>query len=1200
LKLRRVAAAVALLLPATAYADPVTAVALVMTLSTVTAPYAAYVLIAGRIFGAAKQRRDAKKRAAQARAERNAGLQDRTIMAPRADAPWQIVYGRAVVSGFPADIFGTDKNGGDENNLPYTKVDGLKHIVLELARHPCEAIHEVYIEGVALGTLDGDGYPTGGDYGGTRGDTKQITFNTTATLAFPATAILDAFSFDSEFNATAQTVTITGGGLTLNGPAGINVTVNYTVTTQARTVRVQKMLGAPDQAVNTYLNTVAPSRYTSAHRLRGITYIVVTLDLEDPRWQSGLPNITADVSGRKVYDPRKDSTAGGSGSHRVNDPATWEWSDNPALCIRDFLTAPFGFECDASDVDGPSVVASANACDALISLTVGGTTETNQKTYTCNGSFTTEQAKEAVLADLAESMAGSVTDGAGWSVQAGVWTAPVLTLTDDDLAGPVELLQSDTPIDELFNGIKGKHMLRGAQSPSDINPYSSATFVTADGRELWADVELPFTDHLARARNLSRIMVEKVRAGQVLRYPAKFRAWVLRIGDRVTLTHAPYGITALTYRVTDWQWSPGQPVLLTLQRDAASIWDLADAATANPTPSTDLPNPWLAPSVSGVSATSGNATLLRTNDGTVVPRVLVQWSAITDPFVLDNGRVEVLWRRNADITWTQIDALPVDRRAYIVGVEEGDRLTVEVRARNNRQALGPSSFVAHVVVGKSAAPANVSGFSGSVSKGRIAWVWNAGADVDYAVTEVRSTDANWGSTSVQPLFRGRANTWDEIVTTAGDRTRFARHFDESGNPSAASVTATVTVAAGDLVQDGAPGAPGAPGAGGTNTAIIYLYQRATSAPALPSSTLTYTFATNALTGTLGSWSRTIPGGTNPIYVTVATASGTGATDTIAAGEWAATVVLAQNGTAGSAGSNAATVYLFQRTTTSTPPALPSAAVTYTFATGVTTGVNNGWVRTMPTTGGPYRWMTTATALGTGATDSIAAVEWAAASLLAENGASVYTATIYSTSATLPSAPSGGTYNFSTGVLTPPAGWQVALPSASAAGSWLTTFTFSSDTPTATVTAGTWATPTAAPRSVPIDFIVSPARYAIDLAFNGAGGAATAAIRFKTGGAIARASNAAGTTFADFSTWFVGAVGGTTYYIRFTTRSTTGGSVNGSNTGWLALTSDRTVSLDVTALNTGSALIDYQIALDASGSDIVAPGGVVELYAESTL
>ena len=812
MKLNRIAAAVALMAPAVAIADPITATALILQTAVASQLIVTAFIIGANVVKGAKTRRDAKKRAASARAAYNASLQDRTILAPRADAPWQIVYGRAVVSGFPADIFATDKTGVLQDTTTYNKADGFKHVVLELAHHPCEAIHEVYIEGVALGPLNADGFPTGGDYGGTRTDIRQVNFTGTTTLPEPATSIFAAYTFSADFDRQDVTVSITGGGLTLNGPPGVPVTVEYFVTAIIRSVRVQKMLGAFDQPVNAYLNTLAPSRYTANHRFRGITYLVITFDLEDPRWQGGLPNITADVSGARLYDPRKDSTVpGGSGSHRANNPATWEWSQNPALCVRDFLTAVYGMDTEDSDVDVQTVIAAANACDEAITLQVTGSADlTNVPRYTCNGSFTTEQAKEAVLADLAECMAGTVTDGAGWSVQAGVWTAPVMTLTDDDLAGLVEVVQSDTPVDELFNGVRGKQLVAGAQAPSDINPYSNATFVTADGAELWTDVELPFTNHVARARNLARIAVERNRAGQVLRYPAKFRAWVLRIGDRVTLTHAPYGITALTYRVTDWQWSPGQPVLLTLQRDAASIWDLADAATPNPTPSTDLPNPWAVPAVTGVVATSGNATLLRTFDGSVVPRVKVTWDAITDPFVLDNGRVEIVWRRNEDLTPNVIQAQPEERAAYILGAAEFDRLVIEVRARNNRNSRGNSTFVAHTVIGKSAPPANVSGFTGSVNKGRILWAWNSATDVDYGATEVRATDANWGSDSVQPLFRGRANQWAEIVTTTGTRTRFARHLDESGNPSAASVTASVTVNAGDLVQDGAPGSPGAP------------------------------------------------------------------------------------------------------------------------------------------------------------------------------------------------------------------------------------------------------------------------------------------------------------------------------------------------------------------------------------------------------
>ncbi|WP_024296638.1 beta strand repeat-containing protein [Methylomicrobium lacus] len=94
----------------------------------------------------------------------------------------------------------------------------------------------------------------------------------------------------------------------------------------------------------------------------------------------------------------------------------------------------------------------------------------------------------------------------------------------------------------------------------------------------------------------------------------------------------------------------------------------------------------------------------------------------------------------------------------------------------------------------------------------------------------------------------------------------------------------------------------------------------------------------------------------------------------------------KTGSAGSNGLNAATVYLFQRTASATPPSLPSLTVTYTFATGAASNVNNGWSQSMPAAGGSYRWVTTATALSAGSTDTIANTEWASASLMSQDGA----------------------------------------------------------------------------------------------------------------------------------------------------------------------------------------------------------------------
>lgn len=182
------------------------------------------------------------------------------------------------------------------------------------------------------------------------------------------------------------------------------------------------------------------------------------------------------------------------------------------------------------------------------------------------------------------------------------------------------------------------------------------------------------------------------------------------------------------------------------------------------------------------------------------------------------------------------------------------------------------------------------------------------------------------------------------------------------------------------------GIDGSNGVNGMNAATVYLYQRATSTPNKPSNTLTYTFSTTKITGTLNNgWSTAIPTGTDAVYVTVASVSSKNDTATITTSAWSAPVVLAQNGKTGSdgkAGLNVATIYLYQRNTSK--PSKPSASVTYTFSTGVASGLNNGWSQKIPDGTNPL-YVTLATASSNTATDTILSSEWSDVVVMAQNG-----------------------------------------------------------------------------------------------------------------------------------------------------------------------------------------------------------------------
>lgn len=78
-----------------------------------------------------------------------------------------------------------------------------------------------------------------------------------------------------------------------------------------------------------------------------------------------------------------------------------------------------------------------------------------------------------------------------------------------------------------------------------------------------------------------------------------------------------------------------------------------------------------------------------------------------------------------------------------------------------------------------------------------------------------------------------------------------------------------------------------------NTATIILYQRVSSAPSAPSGGQTYTFETGVLNPIPSGWSRDIPSGSNPCYITQTNVTSVNASVTISS--WSTPVMFVQDG-----------------------------------------------------------------------------------------------------------------------------------------------------------------------------------------------------------------------------------------------------------------------------------------------------------------
>ena len=116
--------------------------------------------------------------------------------------------------------------------------------------------------------------------------------------------------------------------------------------------------GAASQTADPML-VASMTNWTSNHRLDGIAYIAAHYQWERNGMWSGVPQLTVQVRGKKVYDPRDSGQTFGT-------PSTYEWSDNPALCFLDYISNnEYGKGLTSSQLNMSTFSSAANTADSL-------------------------------------------------------------------------------------------------------------------------------------------------------------------------------------------------------------------------------------------------------------------------------------------------------------------------------------------------------------------------------------------------------------------------------------------------------------------------------------------------------------------------------------------------------------------------------------------------------------------------------------------------------------------------------------------------------------------------------------------------------------------------------------------------------------------------------------------------------------------
>ena len=480
--------------------------------------------------------------------------------------------------------------------------------------------------------------------------------------------------------------------------------------------------------------------WTEDHMLQGVAYLYFRLEFEPDAFPNGVPEMTAMIKGKKVYDPRNGATA---------------WSNNPAVCVRDYLTnSAYGLGEVAASIDDDLIKIAANVCDFYDYPALTGSPR-----FTINGSFTTAVTPAGHIIELLASMGGLVWYGQGkWRMRAAHYVAPTVSFNEDDLRSEVSVSTRHSRRDN-FNTVKG--VFRGAESdfqPTDYAEVTNADFRVADGGQISTyNLDLPFTDTFAMCRRLALITLERNRQQLTVQASFGMKAFQIQVGDIVKFSMSRMGWDEKEFEVIQWTFGlsgdSDLQVDLVLREISESVFDDISDGAVYERDNTKLLSPFDVPSV-GITPSALTkvitekivtelAASITTNDPSRIDRVEVQYKLSSSSEYLPMGTGELGKYSVLDLPRDDYDIRARGINTFGVKGGWGYELSFE---------LDPPD----------AEPENVTGLDFEISAGTCFLSWNPVGDFDLSYYQIKHTalttgdpDALWSlaNTVIQKVAR---------------------------------------------------------------------------------------------------------------------------------------------------------------------------------------------------------------------------------------------------------------------------------------------------------------------------------------------------------------------------------------------------------------------------------------------------------------
>jgi hypothetical protein len=553
-------------------------------------------------------------------------------------------------------------------------------------------------------------------------------------------------------------------------------------------ISIQAFYGLDNQSVSSLLDE--STNWGSNHKLSGVAYLAFKFTWNQDAFNS-LPEVKVVLKGKKIYDPRLDSTKGGSGSHREDTASTWTYSNNSSLVLLDYLrNARYGkaLPNSAFETNYDSFKTSADLCDTQVTPYTSGT---DIDLFQTNIVLDTDQKLIDNVRELLNPMRAifTYTQGKYFLIIENTGSSQ-LSLNANNIIGGIKIFGEKK--NNKFNRVIGTFV-----NPSKEWQEDTVTFPPAD------DSSLPVGDRYAtllaedngtnlegnftfqgitnpyQAEELCEIILRRSRNALAVEVMVTSEALNLTIGDLVDLTYTTGGFSSKLFRVYGLTINTDSTVSLKLIEHQDNFYTWSAKAQAPTIADTTLPNP---NNVQAPASVTLSDQLIQYSDGVVITALDVTIGASPDSFV-DYYQVEYKLSTASDYI---IAGQGRGLNQRILNVIDGLIYNVRVKAFNTLGASSTYTSATRTIIGGIAPPEDVQDFSCNIIGTDAHLAWTQIGDLDLAHYTVRysplTSGADWND-SVS-LVEKVARPATSITVPARTGSYLIKAVDKNGNYSA--------------------------------------------------------------------------------------------------------------------------------------------------------------------------------------------------------------------------------------------------------------------------------------------------------------------------------------------------------------------------------------------------------------------------------